>query len=146
MTLSAAKLDNLYMPEPNSGCWLWLGSASKPYGETEIGGVRRQAHRFVYELLRGPIPENADLDHLCRVPICVNPNHLEPVTHRENVLRGVGVAAINARKTHCLNGHEFTPSNISWTVDGRHCRTCKNARSNKYYERDKGKPKTQKHP
>jgi hypothetical protein len=110
-----------YEPEPNSGCWLWIGSVSgHGYGRFHSGKVSFAAHRFSYEVSRGHIPEQLELDHLCRVRMCVNPSHLEPVPHRENVLRGHGFAAIHAKKNACVSGHP---------LDGRYagrrrCRTC----------------------
>ncbi|MFI1562215.1 HNH endonuclease [Streptomyces sp. NPDC020490] len=72
------------------GCWVWTGSVeSKGYGAPTINGAKRPAHRVAYEDLVGPIPEGLHLDHLCRVRRCVNPEHLEPVTSRENALRGI---------------------------------------------------------
>lgn len=94
------------------------------------------AHRAVYEHLRGPIPVGLELDHLCRNTRCVNPAHLEPVTHRENALRGVGVSAINAAKTHCKYGHDLTNPDNYWlkaygnAVATRICKACKRARNN----------------
>jgi len=87
------------MPEPNSGCWLWMGGTVKRgYGRFNIprrlGGQRRKAHQLSYELYRGLIPAGLELDHLCRVPSCVNPEHLEPVTHQMNVLRGAGPSGV----------------------------------------------------
>ena len=70
------------------------------------------AHRFAYELLRGPIPEGMTIDHLCRTRSCVNPEHFEVVTRGENVLRGVGPPAMNARKTHCAKGHPLVEGNL----------------------------------
>ena len=72
-------------------CWIWAAGRMKDgYGRLRIGPRRAVlAHRFAYEQLRGPIPESAELDHLCRVPSCVNPEHLEPVSHRENCRRGL---------------------------------------------------------
>ena len=100
-------------PEPNSGCWLWDASLDgKGYGQFMVpqDGVRKlkRAHRISYEMYKGPIPEGLDLDHLCRVPSCVNPDHLEPVTRGENLRRGNmrennGLMA----KAHCPNGHEY---------------------------------------
>lgn len=90
-------------------CWLWTASRT-PSGYGRFRPSRRPwvyAHRFAYEAQHGPIPPGLELDHLCRTPACVNPAHLEAVTHQENVLRGTGVAARNARKTHCLRGHRL---------------------------------------
>lgn len=116
-----------------SGCWIWTASQqSKGYGQfgSRSGGCRRgkstQAHRIAYELRVGPIPEGMTLDHLCRNTLCVNPDHLEPVTRGENVLRGVGFSATNARKTHCPRGHDLTGENVYVTPTGRrNCRTCR---------------------
>ena len=111
----------------DQGCWEWLGyHDANGYGKFAVRGFGRYAHRLIYELLTGPIPEGLELDHLCRNPRCIRPDHLEAVTHRENLMRGVGPAAQNARKTHCVNGHEFTPENIYWRGDGKgkQCRQC----------------------
>ena len=102
-------------------CWLWTGSINnKGYGR--LSGV--YAHRAAYELLVGPIPEGKELDHLCRVTHCVNPEHLEPVTHRENLLRGKSPAAIQAKITHCLQGHAYEGVNLYVRLGKRHCRKC----------------------
>jgi len=113
-------------PEPMSGCWLWTGylAGGQGYGGIEIRGQQCLAHRVVYELLVGPIPEGLELDHLCRNRCCVNPDHLEAVTSKVNVLRGVGISAANAVKTHCVNGHEFTDENTYLHRGHRHCRKC----------------------
>ena len=110
-----------------SGCWEWQGHRSRTgYARTSVGSRKGvEAHRVVYERLRGQIPDGLVLDHLCRVRHCVNPDHLEPVTFAENVLRGEGISAINARKTHCKNGHEFTEANTHRLADGKRvCRAC----------------------
>lgn len=110
-------------------CWIWTGGRqSAGYGRLSFG-ARTLAHRAVYELLVGPIPEGLTLDHLCRVPLCVNPDHLEPVTRGENVLRGNGLSAQRARQTHCIHGHEFTPENTGLNGRGRRCLMCQNARN-----------------
>jgi hypothetical protein len=113
------------------GCWLWTASLCKGtgYGQFREGGRgsrMRTAHRVAYELLVGPVPAGLQLDHLCRVRRCVNPAHLEPVTNRENQLRGAGFPARNAAKTHCAHGHEYTPENtyLHPSTGHRRCRAC----------------------
>lgn len=91
-----------------SGCWEWTGAVDlNGYGVVYGNGRMRKAHRVLYEKANGTVPHGLELDHLCRNRKCVNPDHLEPVTHRENILRGVGTAASRARQTHCKHGHEF---------------------------------------
>ena len=118
-------------------CWLWTGYIPAD-GYGRIRGVAKSGkqtklvvHRVVYEALVGPIPTGLTLDHLCRVRHCVRPDHLEPVTIGTNVLRGVGIAAVNARRTHCRRGHEFTPENTHVRKDPRgemrRCRACDRA-------------------
>ena len=129
--------------EITSSCWLWKGSKSyNGYGQLGYNNKRFEAHRFVYELLEGKIPEGLELDHLCKIRNCVNPAHLQFVTHKENIYRGNGVTAINARKTHCIRGHEFTLENTTYyTRKGGHqerkCKSCK--RINSYEERQRNK-------
>lgn len=116
---------------PN-GCWVWTGAVrTTGYGGINIGIVNgkrdrvAQAHRVAYELVIGPITEGLELDHLCRNRLCVNPAHLEPVTHRENGLRGSGPVGTNSRKTHCKRGHPFDEANTYLTKQGaRYCRAC----------------------
>jgi hypothetical protein len=83
-----------------------------------------RAHRVSYVLAHGSIPDGLQLDHLCRNKLCVNPTHLEAVTARENTLRGVSVAAVNAKKTHCPRGHELSGSNLLAYRKVRSCRAC----------------------
>lgn len=122
------------------GCWAWLASSDHGYGQFRVGGRKGRmigAHVFAYTLLIGPIPAGLELDHLCgpsdqRVPRnrwCVNPAHLEAVTHAVNTLRSpVAPAAINSRKTHCVHGHAFDEANTHLRPDGRQCRACRRER------------------
>ena len=108
-----------------SGCWIWMKGGVKGYGRTKFNGTKILVHRLMYILSGKTIPEGYTIDHLCRVPACCNPDHLEAVTFNENVIRGIGPTAINKRKTHCDSGHEFTASNTYITkTGGRSCRAC----------------------
>lgn len=127
----------------DSGCWEWRGArCGTGYGNLNVNGRMRQAHRVVYEMVRGPIPDGLHLDHLCRNRGCVNPDHLDLVSSRENTLRSpVALAAINARKTHCPNGHPYDDANTYFwkTKTGlkRHCRICNRAQVAAYLSRKK---------
>lgn len=116
--------DDFWIGEPNSGCWLWVGFVHPKhgYGSYRADGGTRLAHRVSYERVNGPIPDGKDLDHLCRVRSCVNPDHLEPVTRRENLKRS---PIWSGNQTHCVNGHEFTEENTH-RHEGhrRRCREC----------------------
>ena len=124
------RVDGLVHEETNSGCWL-LESApnSNGYGRIQIDGVRGLAHRVMYEHHVGTVPEGLDLDHLCRNRECCNPSHLEPVTRRENLMRGETIPAMHAAKTHCKRGHEFSPENTYVRKNGtRWCKRCASLR------------------
>ena len=110
--------------EKSDCCWLWTASSAKGYGRFNPGGGPVQAHRWLYELVRGAIPTGLELDHLCRIKLCVNPDHLEAVPHKVNLLRGNGFSAIYARRSTCRNGHPYTPNNTILTKRGRRCITC----------------------
>jgi hypothetical protein len=114
------------VPEPNTGCWLWIGAlTSAGYGNIGGKGWNALAHRVSFETLVGPVPSGLVLDHLCRTTNCCNPNHLEAVTFAANVLRGTGAAARNARVTHCPRGHEYNERNTYLRKGlGRRCRVC----------------------
>ena len=122
----------------DGGCLEWTGALRMGYGKFRgVAGRTTTAHRVVWETFVGPIPEGLELDHLCRNRKCVNPDHLEPVTRRENLRRGSN----GVLKTHCPHGHEYTDENtIHRKADGtrhrpngaRECRICKNARDTEY--------------
>lgn len=117
-------------PTPLGPCWEWTGHRNADgYGRTNVrngDGTHRKVlvHRATYEALHGPIPPGLTIDHLCRNRACCNPAHLEAVTHRVNIMRGQGVAARNAAKTHCPHGHEYDEANTSHRGGQRVCRTC----------------------
>lgn len=123
-----------------SGCWEWQGGVQgrMRYGRLRIAGKSKQAHRYFYQELVGPIPEKRQTDHLCRNPKCVNPMHLEPVSGGENTLRGVGLSAQNAQKTHCLRGHSldlFNTYHPPAKPRARYCRICQSIRRHTYSRR-----------
>jgi HNH endonuclease len=114
-------------------CWPWKGGRQQivnramGYGKFAHRGKTKLAHRVAYMLTFGKIPVGYTIDHRCNVPWCCNPKHLMLATMRENVLRGKGRAAVNARKTHCIRGHAFTPENTGRQKNGRYCVTCRRA-------------------
>lgn len=115
--------------DSSTDCWLWMGSLNRNgYGRTTRTNSRTSvvAHRYVYELVIGPIPDGLQLDHLCRVRNCVNPEHVEPVTQRTNLLRGETITARSAAVTHCPSGHPYSGRNLRVSREGyRYCRECR---------------------
>ena len=124
-------------------CWEWTASLGKTggYGRYSVplrggSGKRKQvyAHRHAYESLIGLVPDGLDLDHLCRNRKCVNPDHLEPVTRRENLRRGIGPTGLNMAKKHCPQGHEYNSENTFISRQGcRQCKVCRRAYDQKRY-------------
>jgi hypothetical protein len=124
-----------------TGCLIWTAALGRDgYARVRVIASTRvyknvPVHRVVYEYVVGPIPEGMQIDHLCRNRACCRPEHLEPVTIRENLLRGETHAAANAAKTHCANGHPFSGENLSIQV-GRYqrvCKACKRAEARRRY-------------
>lgn len=114
------------------GCWIWGGVVQKNgYGRVSKDSKLLLVHRAVYEAILGSIPDGMALDHLCRNRLCVNPEHLEPVTCQENLMRSeITLASINVKKDRCLNGHSFDLANTYIRKDrknNRGCRACRHA-------------------
>ncbi len=127
------------VPEPNTGCWLWLGDSVKGgYGRSAVKGRKWLVHRLSYRVFIGEIPDGLTIDHKCKMTCCCNPQHLEAVTMRENVMRGTSISKINAEKTFCSRGHEYTEENTYYYKDGRReCCICMDARNKEYYKNNK---------
>lgn len=121
------------------GCWEWVGTTNLDgYGRMYVAGRLKQAHREMYERVNGPITTGLTLDHLCRNRVCINPDHLEAVPHRVNVLRGNGWAGKHARQTHCSQGHPLSGDNLvaAESLRGsRRCRICWNDKCRSYMRR-----------
>lgn len=119
-------------------CWIWTGSKNRQgYGHFGVNAhLIFAAHRFAYELTIGPVARHLDLDHLCKLRICVNPSHMEPVTHIENVRRGSSPSAVNARAETCKFGHPFTTYVTTDRPGGRRrCKVCAAAYQARCYQK-----------
>ena len=126
------RLEAKYEPEPNSGCWLWTAGATGAgggYGYIYAARRMRRAHVVLYELLVGPVASGLELDHRCRNTRCVNPGHLRPVTHQQNMQASPNMGRANLAKTHCPSGHEYDEANTSHVNGRRQCRECGRTRS-----------------
>ena len=122
----------------DSTCWEWTAGKSRGYGGFWVGEHVVRAHRFLWEQINGVVPEGLELDHLCRNRRCVNPSHLEIVTHLENVKRGM-TGQYQVSRTHCPQGQPYDKENTYSRPNGtnRECRTCTRQRNREYKARQK---------
>ena len=124
-----------------NNCWVWTNHKPRPDGYVKIVYKKKQVliHRLSYEVFKDELTKGLEIDHLCRNKLCINPDHLEEVTHKENVLRGISPMAINAKKTICNRGHKFTEQNtyIEPKTGKRHCRICSSINEHNSYLRKK---------
>ncbi len=117
----------------DEGCWVWqLSTDNMGYGTISRNGKTQRAHRWVYEAFRGPIASGLELDHLCRNKPCVNPDHLDPVTHSENLKRHY------SKVTACPRGHHYTTENTYLDHGRRRCRTCMREQQRRRRARNRG--------
>lgn len=136
-------LQDKIISEPMSGCWLWTGALNGDgYGNAWMNKKPILAHKATYQICVGEVPKGMELDHSCKVRSCVNPHHVEPVTHQQNVLRGSSPAAVHAIKTHCPKGHPYSGENlkIAHKKNGmihRRCFICARAAKNACVQRKK---------
>lgn len=112
----------------DDGCWTWIaGKCHYGYGAIRYKSTGWRAHRLVYELLVGPIPQDYELHHTCEVRECVNPEHLQPLTKREHraLQRGKPLPRPREYRAACPHGHPYDEANTSWRKDGSYfCRAC----------------------
>jgi hypothetical protein len=125
------RIEQKIMTEPNSGCWLWIGSVgSHGYAQIGVESGTTIVHRILYEKAYGAIPKGLECDHLCRVRCCVNPDHIELVTRRENIKRGFSPCAKQMLQRHCKRGHPLFGDNlITYKTKYGIARRCKLCRS-----------------
>ena len=127
---------NKVEPCPMSGCWLWVGATDKGYGQIHWKRKTAKAYRIAYEILIGPVPDGLEIDHLCRVSACVNPAHLEPVTHQENMRRSAMASHARGAKFCRPGRHLLTPETTYTGPTGEsYCRECKREALRRQYRR-----------
>lgn len=132
------RLESKYVVDASSGCWNWIGATANKrnkwvYGLIMVDRKLQMAHRAMYEQKVGKIPDGLQIDHLCRNTRCVNPDHLEPVTAKENIARSIN---FQSSKKQCVNGHELVGSNLYVKPNGnRECRICRKAQWEAYKAR-----------
>lgn len=126
----------------DTGCWEWQAARYPTgYGMYMLKKRPRYAHRIAYELAIGPIPPGLEIDHLCRNRSCVRPDHLEPVTKAENILRSESPPAQSARATECPNGHPWDAANTYWYRGWRHCKACRRETNRAWAEKKQNRHK-----
>ena len=122
-------LEHVAKTDGGKGCWIWTARVDNfGYGHFKVKGRSLKAHRVAWTISNGEIPLDKLIDHLCRNPRCVNPAHMELVTHEENVRRGISPTAVNSRKTHCPKGHPLSGDNLLMYKTRRRCAECCRAR------------------
>lgn len=148
MILQPKELERLFQKiKFKSSCWIWTGATktgrknrknNKRYGVLTIRNKHMQAHVLTYKCFKGEIPAGLEIDHLCKNTLCVNPEHLEAVTHSENMKRSNShwkIVQINKSKKHCPQGHKYNKENTYIHEGQRHCRICLRNRSRVYSEK-----------
>ena len=123
--------------DQKTNCWNFTSMLRNGYGRFKVNYKTVSAHRFLYEIHNGKIPKGLTLDHLCRNLSCVNPDHLEAITQKENVLRGTAPSALAVRNNKCIRGHELTGTNlyINKSNGERMCKECSAIRRREYYKK-----------
>lgn len=126
IVLERFEVVTFHIQRVKEGCWIWDGYATKGYGMMSAMGTMWHVHRVSWTYYVGPIPKRLTIDHTCLNKLCFNPDCLEVVTLKTNILRGNGPAARNARKTHCKRGHLLSGDNLYVFPDGRRqCKACR---------------------
>lgn len=126
----------MFRVEKTDSCWNWTGRVSRGYSVFTIGKLTILGHRYIYRHFKGDIPDGLTIDHLCKNKLCVNPDHLEPVTMRENLARSNSISSVNRAKTHCPNNHPYDDRNTLFAKDGsRICKECAYKRHREWSKR-----------